>query len=256
MRTLVVGDIHGANKALVQCLDRCNFSDEDVLISLGDIADGWSQVPECVETLLGIKNLIAIRGNHDQWALDWLLFRVANKMWLDQGGQSTYDAYTIYHPDKMIEHEKNFFSKQHYYYHDKDTNRVFVHGGYVSHEGIGHDEPTDYLWDRELWSIAMSGKNVVKNVLSGGKIPRRLRPHKEIFIGHTTTMMWQKDTPMNACNVWNLDTGAGFHGRLTIMDVDTKEYWQSDPVEELYPEEEGRRKAHQKKMKIKQKRRL
>ncbi|ULT39931.1 hypothetical protein KRR40_34415 [Niabella defluvii] len=42
--------------------------------------------------------------------------------------------------------------------------------------------------------------------------------------------------PLNAFNIWNLDTGAGSSGRLTIMDVDTKEYWQSDPLNELYPE--------------------
>ncbi|MBM3246586.1 MAG: hypothetical protein FJZ13_04585, partial [Candidatus Omnitrophica bacterium] len=34
--------------------------------------------------------------------------------------------------------------------------------------------------------------------------------------------------PIHVCNVWNIDTGAGWSGKLTIMDVDTKEYWQSD----------------------------
>ena len=66
MRTLVIGDIHGANRALKQVLSLSNFDNEkDTLISLGDIADGWGEVPECVDTLLGIKNLVAIRGNHD-----------------------------------------------------------------------------------------------------------------------------------------------------------------------------------------------
>ena len=46
--------------------------------------------------------------------------------------------------------------------------------------------------------------------------------------------------PMNRCNVWNLDTGAGYRGRLTIMDIDSKEYWQSDMAILLYPEERGR----------------
>lgn len=45
---------------------------------------------------------------------------------------------------------------------------------------------------------------------------------------------------MNRCNVWNLDTGSGFSGKLTIMDIDTKEFWQSDFVRELYPNENGR----------------
>ena len=31
---------------------------------------------------------------------------------------------------------------------------------------------------------------------------------------------------MNAANIWNLDTGGGWYGFISIMDVDTKEVWQ------------------------------
>jgi serine/threonine protein phosphatase 1 len=40
--------------------------------------------------------------------------------------------------------------------------------------------------------------------------------------------------------VWNIDTGAAFYGPLTILDVDSKEYWQSEPLPQLYPNEKGR----------------
>jgi len=33
-----------------------------------------------------------------------------------------------------------------------------------------------------------------------------------------------------------MDTGAGWSGKLTIMDIDTNEFWQSDVVKDLYPE--------------------
>lgn len=46
--------------------------------------------------------------------------------------------------------------------------------------------------------------------------------------------------PVKALNVYNLDTGGGWEGKVTIMDVDTKGYWQSDLVKELYPNEKGR----------------
>jgi serine/threonine protein phosphatase 1 len=39
---------------------------------------------------------------------------------------------------------------------------------------------------------------------------------------------------MQAVNVLKIDTGARQDGRLTIMDIRTKEYWQNDVVEELY----------------------
>lgn len=41
---------------------------------------------------------------------------------------------------------------------------------------------------------------------------------------------------MRALNILNLDTGAGHSGRLTIMDISTKKFWQSDPLPELYTE--------------------
>jgi hypothetical protein len=38
-----------------------------------------------------------------------------------------------------------------------------------------------------------------------------------------------------------MDTGAGWTGKLTIMDVQTKEYWQSELVQLLYPDAVPRR---------------
>ena len=255
-----MGDIHGGFKALLQCIERSGFNKEvDTLISLGDIADGWPQVPECVEELLTIRNLISIRGNHDKWCEDWMLYRAVNKLWLEQGGRATYEAYTIYHPDLINKHEEQFFRKQVTYYID-DQNRGFVHGGFNSRKGLGHETyRSDYYWDRDLWTIAMTQhRNEIKTNSPKLTHSTRYRNHKEIYIGHTATTQWDVKphypeynddnqaknggitVPMNRCNVWNLDTGGGWGGVLTIMDIDTKEYWQSDPVSELYPNVKGR----------------
>ena len=72
------------------------------------------------------------------------------------------------------------------------------------------------------------------------KYPKRLKLFKEIYIGHTPTFRIGKDVPTNFANVWNVDTGAAFKGKLSILDADTKQFWQSDPVWQLYPEETGR----------------
>ena len=45
---------------------------------------------------------------------------------------------------------------------------------------------------------------------------------------------------MNIGNVWNMDTGATYDGKLSIIDVDTKEVTQSEPLYLLYPEDMGR----------------
>jgi serine/threonine protein phosphatase 1 len=65
--------------------------------------------------------------------------------------------------------------------------------------------------------------------------------YKEIYIGHTPTgREYDHMRPVNLGNVWNMDTGAGYDGSISMMDLDTKEIFQSDPVYSLYPEEKGR----------------
>ncbi|GAA3943749.1 hypothetical protein GO495_22885 [Chitinophaga oryziterrae] len=59
-------------------------------------------------------------------------------------------------------------------------------------------------------------------------------------VRHTPTLTYNSDLPMHACNVWNIDTGAGFTGSLSALNIDTKEILQSDKIPFLYPRENGR----------------
>jgi len=157
-KTFCIGDIHGNYKGLLQVLKKSNFNyDNDTLITLGDIADGWSEVPQCVDELLNIKNRIDIGGNHDLWLYEWLKFGMMPNVWVNQGGRATINAYLI--DGKMADPKHlDFFAKQANYYID-DKNRAFVHGGYTSHKGAGHElSNSQYYWDRTLWDIALASK--------------------------------------------------------------------------------------------------
>lgn len=244
MKTFVIGDIHGGYRALQQVLKRSKFNyKEDTLITLGDIADGWSEVPLCIDELLKIEHRIDIKGNHDAWLHDWMLYGSAPGIWLRQGGQVSYDAY-IDLKDKDIKKFRkhiSFFDKQHWYYID-DNNNLFVHGGFTNRGGVKKEFDKRYLiWDRSLWELANAGnRSFQEEGMYAINLPEKLRLYNEIFIGHTSTEMFNITYPLKRCNVWNLDTGAGFSGKLTIMDVNTKEYWQSDTVKNLYKDEKGR----------------
>jgi serine/threonine protein phosphatase 1 len=72
------------------------------------------------------------------------------------------------------------------------------------------------------------------------KYPKRLKLFKEIYIGHTPVTRVGFDKPANFANVWNVDTGAAFKGKISMLEVDSKEIWQSEPVFKLYPDEKGR----------------
>ena len=94
-----------------------------------------------------------------------------------------------------------------------------------------------FFWDRTLWEMVLAlDPNLPKDHI---RYPKRLRHYKEIFIGHTTVQEIGENTPQNFANVWNIDTGAAFGNKLSILDVDTKEFWQSDNLNQLY-QTEGR----------------
>ena len=80
-----------------------------------------------------------------------------------------------------------------------------------------------------------------KNIEPGEtSYPKRLQIFDEIFIGHTPVTRINEEAPVKRANIWNVDTGAAFKGKLSALEVNTKEIWQSEPVFKLYPEEEGR----------------
>ena len=85
-KIFVMGDVHGAFKAMVQCLNKAAFNYKtDQLIFLGDVADGWPEVPECIEEFLKIDNRVILKGNHDVWFEKFLKNGDAPEHWLIQG---------------------------------------------------------------------------------------------------------------------------------------------------------------------------
>jgi len=215
MRTFVIADIHGFHQAFLQCLKKSDFDkNKDRLICLGDACDRGPQIRECIDELLSIRNCAYILGNHDAWALEWATHRIAPIEWLEQGGSGTIASYGSTGMPK--EHIK-FLEKAPLWLVDK--NRLFVHAGFNADDGLDKTPKETLIWDREL---------IFKAMLLNQSCPQwKFGGYDEVFIGHTPTLKLDKTAPVKFCNVWAIDTGICCHGKLTIMDVDTKEYWQS-----------------------------
>jgi len=241
-RTLVIGDIHGGLKALEQVLKKANAPAADKLIFLGDYVDGWSESAAVINYLIRLEqtqSCIFIKGNHDEWCEEWLRSGAANDTWLFNGGETTVDSYAATDAATRGEH-LDFFERMHYYSID-EQNRLFIHAGFTSMHGPQKElNSSNFSWDRTLWEMAITIDQRIKR--DSILFPKRLKLFHEIYIGHTPTLYYDVDIPMQGCNVWNIDTGAAFTGKLSIMDIDTKAFWQSDPVYQLYPGERGRNK--------------
>ncbi|MGE8430684.1 MAG: metallophosphoesterase [Sphingobacterium sp.] len=237
-KVFVMGDIHGAYTALIQCLKKSQFDyEKDTLIQLGDVVDGNPQVFECIEELLKIKNLIAIRGNHDAWFQEFLETDHHPYSW-NHGGINTLNSYLSHcKPDGKIiktskgyktsinasdipESHKNFFKNQKLYYID-EQNRCFVHAGFDRKKSFFDQEEYKYYMDRGFWINAM--RLNCKN--SRNRNPTDFR---HIFIGHTPTTRWDITIPITTFEITNLDTGASQQGKLTILELQSFQTWQSD----------------------------
>ena len=258
MKTFVIGDIHGGYRALLEVLKNSNFDyEKDTLISLGDVVDGWSETHLVIEELMKIKNLILLKGNHDDWAIKSICTKYQEELsenaftrsvveenysrnfwnmhgeaysWLAQGGFSTLQSYEN-NMHLMIDHI-TFLSKARNYYVDSD-NRLFVHAGGISKgKSLNEVKISDFYWDRSFWYKMWEGRNNGKDWY-------------EIYLGHTPTLNFNKagednTKPIKRKNVWNMDTGACYTGKLSMMNLETKELFQSVPVWTLYPLEIGR----------------
>jgi serine/threonine protein phosphatase 1 len=265
MRTIAIGDIHGGYKALIQLLDRIDLQKEDQLIFLGDYVDGWSQSFEVVDFLISLsvplsrklnqqqpsqqallshpeygmleKPPIFLRGNHDELVLDYFVKGDKNEMWLYHGGASTVKSYKNQPKDAMLSHIKFLENDLHNFY-ELDGNGFF-HAGFHNLKGPHYEYYKNITyWDRSLWEMALSlDPEIAKDDL---RYPNRLKIYNEIYIGHTPTDRLGKHVPVNAANVWNIDTAAAYKGPLTAICVEDKTIWQSDLVHTFYPNENGR----------------
>lgn len=229
MRTFVIGDIHGKYIALEQCLERSGFKNEaDQLICLGDIADRGDNVPQCIERLNQIKNLVYVLGNHDLWLRNWLRYNYIAEGWLNKGGKQSIDAYLK--NKNLIDQHVDFFYKGVFFYVD-ENHRLYAHAGIDVDKSLSENSVEDFVFSKKMWNALQNGEmNSVSFYLQDGTYV----DNKSIFIGHIQTSKKHPDLkPVCKGNVWNLDQGAARNGKLTIMQVDTKEYWQSDRVDTL-----------------------
>lgn len=240
MRTFVVGDIHGGLKALKQVLERVHPKPQDTFVFVGDYVDGWSENVETIQFLMDFALLfrcVFLRGNHDELCHNYLKARQAPALWLQHGGTLTKKSYDALAKKDWKRHLEFFEGLKNYYIDDE--NRLYIHAGFTNLHGPQYEYyPNLVYWDRTLWEMACALDPKLKP--SNSLYPKRLQLFEEIFIGHTPVTRIGKTVPAHAANIWNVDTGAAFKGTISIMDASSKEFWQSDPVHTLYPNETGR----------------
>ena len=213
-KRFVIGDIHGKIRQLISVLNLCDFTEDDLLISLGDLSDRGEDSWGVVEFLINVKNLILIKGNHDFHMRNWLYNGHETYNWLYNGGQKSIDSYELNNMKNKDKHLAFYDSGVPYYIMD---NKCFVHGGLNLNFLIEEHSEESLCRDRTLSELQMESKEPLKSK----------NGFDEIFIGHTPSIVYNISTPIIKNGVINVDTGCGKGGLLTVMNIDTKEYFQA-----------------------------
>ena len=94
---------------------------------------------------------------------------------------------------------------------------LFVHGGFNPKIGVKKETKFNLVWDRDLIMYAQCGK-----IIEG---------YDWVFVGHTTTQTYGLTQPIRYKNLYMMDCGVGWNGKLCIMDIDSKKYWLSKQQE-------------------------
>jgi serine/threonine protein phosphatase 1 len=238
MRTFVIGDIHGNYKALVQCIERSGFNKlKDRLIVLGDWCDGLPDSKKVFSYLYSLPNKVMILGNHELFLLETLYTKICQPIHYKQGGAATLKSFGYDIPTEV----STFIETALPYYIDEHNN-LYIHGGIPGRfilpiKGCANITsiknllnklpPPELAWDRDLAFCI--------NKL-GGKTSALFKNLTHTYLGHTTTETFHSLEPISKRGITLLDTGAGWSGKLTMQNVETMEYFQSDLVSALYGE--------------------
>lgn len=223
-RIFVMTDTHGELEKLKSLFDQVNFDfEQDQLIHLGDCIDRGPDSAGVIDLLLKVKNLIAIRGNHDAWMLDFMntgvhpgpaYVRETALSYLKHGNPG-------FRPEFLPQSHKDFFRAQIDYYIDKQ-NRCFCHAGFDTLKRIQDQDSSDFYWNRELINKAMSARAAQTTL-------EDVNNFKQVFIGHTPTINWEENgqkitRPIYAAQVINLDTGGVYGYHLSMIDITTDQH--------------------------------
>ena len=232
----VIGDIHSQFFKLKDVLYKSKFNyEEDLLITIGDLVDRGCEPINVIYELMKIKNNINIIGNHDQAFYEWMKYPY--KQHLYRGLYMSDLTMTKWIALDEIEREKiqEFIYNQKPYYIDENQN-LFVHAGLDLKTEIKYNSIEKLTEDRSFFKGLLSAQNSTQKKI------RTKEEFNNIFIGHTPTVCYKQvkgrfkesntdkefyDKPINIKNVWNIDTGAGFDQKLSMMNIDTLEIFQS-----------------------------
>ena len=192
----VVGDLHGCFSLLMSKLRPCHFDPwQDLLVSVGDVIDRGPDSLRCLR-LMRKSWIVAVRGNHEQMALD-ALATGEQLSWFMNGG-----AWFAHADQPAARLALEACRKLPWILELRCRSGIHV----VAHADYPDD---DYQWQKEvdlqrvLWDRA--------RLMNNGN---GIRGADHFWFGHTPLRH-----RLDRDNLHYIDTGAVFGGELTLVQL-------------------------------------
>ena len=178
----------------------------DTIVTLGDYIDRGPDSRGVIDQLLDLDRrcrLIALRGNHEQMLLDAHADPSAMGIWSLNGGDATLDSYGVATRDDIPAEHLDFIRRTTLVF--ETAEHFCVHASYDANRPLTEQDREVLLW-RHL-------DELVPEPHISGKIG---------FVGHTPML----DDVFDLGHLVCLDTGCGKGGRLTALDLVSRQLWQ------------------------------
>lgn len=226
----VMSDIHGEYEKYLKMLELIQFSEQDNLFILGDIADRGEKPVEVYQDIMRRNNVTPIMGNHDYMAL-YLLDKLVTDIteenydsalesediddilaWMEEGGNTTvagFQKLNLLEREMLLNYIADFALYETVQIHEKKFILV--------HAGLGNFEEHKKLSDYNPEELLLTRDNPDKKYFKDETI--------YVITGHTPTPYYSgKPEIYHGQNRICIDCGACFpSGHLACLCLETME---------------------------------
>lgn len=206
-RLIAIGDIHGSSYALGQLLKAIDPQPTDTIVTLGDYVDRGIDSKGVLDMLIALSidcHLVPILGNHDV-----MMFRARNSSqdlydWFGIGGQVALESYGEPTDLRQVpETHFRFLNSCVPFFETK--SHIFTHANYDPMLPFAQQSPDMLRWKS------------LRDYVPGPHISG-----KTVVVGHTP-----QPKVLDLGYLICIDTGCAIGGRLTALDVETGQQWQT-----------------------------
>ncbi|WP_179354686.1 metallophosphoesterase [Winogradskyella vidalii] len=192
-KTYIIGDLHGCFDEFIELSNRIGITENDLVISLGDIVDRGNKSYELYEYFKNRKNAVVLMGNHERKHLRGVL-------------SYSQEIVKVQFADKYDDFIKWVDTLPYYY----ETNEAII-----IHAFFEHDIKLQNQKNEVLSGTTSGSRYLEKKYEEDTYWEEYYSGSKPIIYGHHVV----GNKPKIKNNTYGIDTGACHGGYLTIIEL-------------------------------------